>query len=196
MLDESVARGPDPPLAEDPVKRYMLLAEQHTQIENQLKSEIVTLLRNGILLAAGYTSPRLRGRVPVWIEPECWATGTIDWDQSELWVNGNRFEEVRIIRSYASGAAEAVASISPPQPPRRPGRPSRADEIRLAYDALRDAGKIDFTLSLRANLPTIREAVRTLGGTPSDEQGLGDEVMRRIIGKQFKHDKETRMSSS
>jgi hypothetical protein len=195
IFKQDFARGPDPPLDEDPVKRYQLLYEKFVRIETQLTSEILTSLTIGVLLAVGYTSPRLRGRVPVWIEPECWGTGKVDWAQSELWADGNRFEEVRIIQSHASAAAEAVASISPTKPPRHPGRPSRADEIRSAYKTLRDSGKINFMLSLRANLPTIREGVHALSGNPSDQQGLGDEAMRRVLGEQFKRDQVERKGS-
>jgi hypothetical protein len=164
-------------------------------IEDQLKSEIIMSLIAGVLLAVGYVPPRLRARAPVRIGSDCWRRGKVDWERSELWVDRDRFEDVRVIRSPALKAAEAIAAISPAEPPRSPGRPSRAEEIRTAYMALKHEGKINFALSLRANVPTIRQAVHARSGNPPNENGLGDEAIRRAVGEQFRLDQEARKVS-
>jgi hypothetical protein len=177
-----------PPLEEDPVKRYQILTNRLSRIDDQLKSEIIMLLSTGNLLAVGYVPPRLRGRDPIWIDRDCWDRGKVDWAQSQLWGDRNRIEEVRVVRPPAATAAEAIASISPTIPPRSPGRPSRAEEIKLAYSALREERKIDFTRSLRGNLTIIQQAVHKLSEGPPDLKGLGYEAVRLAVGQQFRQD--------
>jgi hypothetical protein len=195
LIDELREWKPDPPLDEDPVERFLKLNHRRNLIEDQVKSEILTLLKTEFILAVAYTSPRLRGRDPIWIEPDCWGRGKVDWTRSELWVDGSRFEEVRIIQPLTSTAAEAVAAIPPIVPERKPGRPSRAEEIELAHVPLRKAGKIDFTRSLRANLHTIQQAVHELNGNPQDLKGLRYEAVRLAVGEQFRQD-QARSNSS
>jgi hypothetical protein len=172
----------------DPVNNFQELAQKHTIIGNQLTSEILTLLKTGLLLAVAYRSPRLRHQDPVLIDSDSWRRGKVNWERSELWIDGNRFEEVRVLRPPASKTAEAIAAISPAEPQRSPGRPSRAKEIKAAYTEVRDAGKIDFALSLNANLPTIQQGVHALSGNLSNE-GLKYEAIRHAVGKQFRRDK-------
>jgi hypothetical protein len=195
LPDEPINWQPAPQLEEDPVKRFDQLSERLTQLETHLKSEIITSLSAGILIAAGYVPPRVRGRQPVRINSDCWDRGKVDWTRSRLWVDGNRFDDIRVIRSPVAETAEAISSISPPSPPRPPGRPTRAEEIWTAYINLRDTGKINFGLSFRANVPTIRECVLTLSEDPSDKRGLDGEVIRRVVGTQFKLDKAAQKDS-
>src|ERR1700730_6221317 len=188
LIEEPGEPKPDPPLDEDPTQRFLKLNKRRSLIEDQVKSEILTLLKMELLSAVAYTSPRLRGREPIWIEPACWGRGKVDWNRSELWVDGSRFEDVRIIQPLASTAAEAVAARPPILPERKPGRPSRAEEVELAYAALRKVGKIDFTRSLKANLPTILRGVHELSRNPANPRGLGYEAVRLAVGEQFQQD--------
>jgi hypothetical protein len=172
----------------DPVRHFQELSHKHTIIGNQLTSETLTLLKTGLLSGVAYKSPRLRNQNPIWIEPNFWERGVVNWEESELHIDGSRFEQIHVIRPPSSKTAEAIADISPAEPPRSPGRPSRAKEIKAAYTEVRDAGKIDFALSLNANLPTIQQGVHALSGNPSN-QGLKYEAIRRAVGEQFERDK-------
>jgi hypothetical protein len=112
--DEQISWEPTPPLQEDPVERFIRLRQRLAQLEAHLKSEIITSLSAGILLAVGYVPPRVRDREAVWVKPPCWDRGRADWNHSRLWVDGNRFDEIRVIPSPVAKTAEVISSISPP----------------------------------------------------------------------------------
>ena len=58
-----------------------------------------------------------------------------------------------------------------------PGRPSRRAEILAAYDAAKEAGKIDDgPHSLGEVVRIVRDYIR-----PCDERGLGDKTLRRVL---------------
>ena len=66
------------------------------------------------------------------------------------------------------------------------GRPTNKKEIEEIYEALRDAGEIDYD----ARRNTLYEKIRNKAGR--GRKGFGDEVIRRAIKPLFDRDKELR----
>ena len=181
---DQIHRAALPPI--DPAR----LMERFYSLDNGIKADVIRRLTAGELLAVGYPAPRRRRQPPVWILPSTWEQGRVSWMESELWTDTNAFEQVRVILSPAAAAASIVATIPPPEPTRPAGRPTRREDIRQAYIALREAGRIDFS-ALSRNIPLIREAaLRLRGGDMTDTKGLKDSTIEFAIGEQFKGDRE------
>jgi len=179
-----------PPLPTDPVQDYLMFQ----QVEERLKQGLLELLRSGNLLSTGYHSPRSRDQKPVWIVADRWALGRVSWEDSELWLPGEVFEDVLVVRSPALRAAAALEAIPAPASTPSPGRPSRKDEILPAYIALRDARKIDFE-SLNRNIRSIQEFIKNLSENQTGTKGFGSETIRKAIRDQFLRDKEVYLAS-
>jgi hypothetical protein len=190
LRPERIQWGAAPPLPTDPVQDFL----KFQQLETRLKDNLLKLLTTEKLLATGYPSPRVRDQKPVWISPDRWKPDRVSWDESELWLPDEVFEEILVVPSSALRAAEAITEMPSLAPPRSPGRPSRKGEILAAYVALRENEKIDFG-SLNQNIANIRETVIKLGQDPKNKQGLGDETIRITVHDHFYEDQKAYLAS-
>ena len=195
---EPIRPEPQPLLAVSPIEDYPKFLE----LLEKLRAEIISLLGNGELLGVGFLRPKHRGTEPMWISADCWNEGgRISWDNSELWVYGKIFAEVRIVRprvptAIGENSTAQVVQLAPSPGRNRSGRPTRAPEIKAAYEELKSEGGIDFGSSVRANLPAIRSRVNQKAGSdPASTQGLEYEAVRKAIGAEFQRDKAERNPS-
>lgn len=174
------------PLPYDPVLDLLRL----NSLGDKLKAQILESLNGGKLLAVGYALPRRRNQKPEWVQPDHWAVGLPNWDNSELWGRGYGYTDVRVIQAAADPTAIA-ASMPVPETRRPPGRPTHRHLIMQAYETLRDMDRIDYR-SFSRNIPSIRELALRLSGEPSKSVGLGDETIRSTLSEEFKRDQEAR----
>lgn len=171
------------PLKEDPSTTY----PRFLAVQAKASGEILHLLKAGELLAVGYIASDKRRETPQWIAADRWQNGRISLQQSQLWVDDDLFEDVRIVESSERTAAAIAATIAHQPSPRRRGRPSRRDRIIEAYRALRDEGKIDFR-ALHLNFEPVRKLVMRLPLDQPGEKGLSNEAIRSAISAEFKRD--------
>lgn len=195
---EAIKWGPQTPLAVSPTQDYPKFLELH----EKLKAEIRSLLRNGELLGVGFLRPQHHGTEPMWISADCWNEGgRISWDNSELWVHGKIFADIRVVRprvptTISESSIAQVVQLAPSPGQNRSGRPTRAPEIKAAYEELNSEGRIDFSNSLRANLPVIQSRVHSRAGSDSKlTTGLEYNAVRKAIGAEFQKEKAERNPS-
>jgi len=196
LPQEPIDWNPQPLLAASPTEEF----PKYLEIQERLKAEIITLLRNGDLLGVGFLRPKYRGSEPMWISADCWnPAARISWENSELWVYGKIFAEIRIVRprnrvAISDNSATEAIRLAPFPGRDRAGRPTRANEIKAAYDELKLEGRIDFS-SLRANLGEIQSRVQKRAGVDSNlTTGLRYNAVRKAIGAEFQKDKAERAS--
>lgn len=197
LPQEPIDWNPQPLLEASPTVEF----PKYLEIRERLKAEIIALLRNGTLLGIGFLRPKYRGSEPMWISADCWiADARISWENSELWVHGKIFAEIRVVRphdrvSISDSSATQAVRLAPIPGPNRAGRPTRANEIKAAYDELKLEGRINFS-SLRANLGDIQSHVQKRAGADSKLlTGLQYNAVRKAIGAEFQKDKAERVSS-
>ncbi|MGH6973239.1 MAG: hypothetical protein ACRED7_11880, partial [Stellaceae bacterium] len=142
------------------------------------------------------------GTEPMWISADCWNEGgRISWDNSELWVHGKIFADIRVVRprvptTISESSIAQVVQLAPSPGQNRSGRPTRAPEIKAAYEELNSEGRIDFSNSLRANLPVIQSRVHSRAGSDSKlTTGLEYNAVRKAIGAEFQKEKAERNPS-
>ena len=68
---------------------------------------------------------------------------------------------------------------------------ARRDEIKTAYEALRDDEKVDYAARLNCLFEPIRAKVREMRGDPGLTKGLGDQAIRIWITPLFEEDKQS-----
>lgn len=195
---EPIKREPQPLLEVSPTEDYPKFLE----LLEKLKAEIISLLRNGELLGVGFLRPKHRGVEPRWISANHWNEGCRpSWDNSELWADGKVFTDVRVVRpqvptTISEGSDTQAIHLAPSPGLNRSERPSRSPEIKAAYEELKSDGGIDFSNSLRANLPVIQSRVHSRAGSdPTSTKDLEYNAVRKAIGAKFQTDKAEKASS-
>ncbi|GAB4356162.1 MAG: hypothetical protein Kow00114_06930 [Kiloniellaceae bacterium] len=161
-----------------------LYAERQKALD-AMRAYILAGLRSGTALGVGYAIPRKPDDAPALIPADVWG-GRIDWHGAKVFGEGLEFVSVRVIE------VSAAAELLPPaedaaSAPRPVGRPSVKADVFAAYEALRDAGKIDFDAPMKRLFPEIRawlcEAYPDRAGAFRD---MADETIRRVIVDLFK----------
>ena len=76
----------------------------------------------------------------------------------------------------------------------RLGRPSYADDIREAYESLRDDGKVDFAAPKNRLYGPIRAIVQERRKLGQNDKGLRGEAIRKAIANLFEVDRERQAS--
>lgn len=162
-------------------------AAQFSDLNTQLKRQLLHWLSSEILIALGFSYPRQPDDLPCLIPIDLWAQ-SVGWDKSKVEGNGLRIDAVRILHPQWIGGTESTESS------KSPGRPSKVPMILEAYESLLGSQKIDFSAPKKSAVRQIRDWISTNHPDQFENgKGLGDEVIRRTIAERFDNDKNNKL---
>lgn|GEM_PF-3465275 len=166
------------------------------------EKQVRTWIRAGKVRAFAVQLPRTIVPEPVELPANLVLSAhRLDWDSGIIKHQGLSLVELRFLdrEEVARVSAEMTAapesdspkaSPAPSDASRPPGRPSYREDILAGYVALRGAGEIDFSGSMKSQYPKLRTWLRSnFPSRYSQEVSPGDEIIRRTINDLFKKDK-------
>ena len=104
-----------------------------SRIANEMRSQLVELLRNGRLVGYGYHFPRQALDRPVRIPDDLFDIAFVRWDKSELEGNGSKYFAVKIFRS--SWLKELPVPVTRSAPTKQKvGRQPSTEIIEIIHD--------------------------------------------------------------
>lgn len=157
------------------------------ELREELLSDCLKRLRKGQLKAYGFATPRRPSDSPQPVPPDLW-NGIIGWDSSKVRSDSLTMEAVRLIPPHWE--TELLAQQVSAGSDMRPGRPSRGDQIVEAFEALDEAGQIDYAAPMAQTFDPIRNRVQA---THPDEgtKGLSEKTIAKTISARFNERKES-----
>lgn len=156
--DMLAASEEDGPLIEKLAKGFsgtQILLGERSKLERQLKTNILSYIKQGHLRGFAFEAPRKLASSPVELPKEAWA-GRVDWNTNKLTFEGLEFLDVRLTTNTICNEVLRRGQVDP-TPTNAQGRPSTAVEIKEAFEALANAGAIDPSRSLSSHYPSVRE---------------------------------------
>ena len=187
--DAKIAGQSDAPLDRKVMSAFAgmqaILAER-TEIEMQLKADIVRYVRAEKLLVYGFEAPRSMTANAVEIPTSAWS-GRLDWSKSKITHQSLTFVEIRLIAPSWRDQLLGLNTQSGPLSAARAGRPSIATDVRKAFEELKRNGEIDILKSAKWHFRLIRDQMRR--ASPDEyppERKLSDEGIRRYFSSLFK----------
>lgn len=151
-------------------------------LETQIEQHAFRQIREHNLLAYGFACPRKSNDQPVLVPPDLWS-GFRGWNKGDhLEHNGLRIEAIKLIPAHWLHSKDTP----------RQGRPSRTDEIKSAYEQLKEMGQIDFkNSSLKAVASQVSEYAQISNPShPDGDKGLSYLTVRKVILDDFHAEKE------
>ena len=154
-----------------------------TATESSKRENFINELLSGILIAAGFLSPRSATDKPQFIPTDIWELGDIKLSKSEIESGSLKFEGIRIIKPRKNKTIAANNNMKLPiTPPRPVGRPGSREKIFAAYQELKSENKIDFSQPMTHAYPIIRSRLFYKYKT---EKGFQNEAIRLAIRDDF-----------
>ncbi len=169
-------------------KTYPSLWPKNAQrIWFQLRQSFEGCLVSGELVGTGYVNPMGLEDSPTIIPADKWSVLDLNYQKATANGGGLTITGIRIFRADAAQVAAKHKKV---------GRPSCRDEIKTAYETLRDDEKVDYAARLNCLFEPIRAKVREMRGDPGLTKGLGDQAIRICITPLFEEDKQRIQKSS
>lgn len=157
--------------------------ERADALENEFREAVLRHIKNGSLVAYGYSHPRHASDLPQKVPSDLW-NSFIHLDKDKLDHNGLRMDAIRLtpLQWITGPTSEEPASA---------GRPSRKEQIIEAFHVLVENRQIDFSKPAKHCYETVRLWVQThYPDVEDNEKGLGDKTMANIVNHLFKAKKE------
>ena len=161
------------------------LSSRISDIKAISRGRIYSWVKSGDVRVYGYELPRSLNSEPVEISSDL-LLSVPQWlsTEGEFRHQGIHIAELRIISTKAIKELEndATRSITASVEPQAPGRPSFKSDIKRAYFALKQAGELDFSRSMKSQYVKFRKWLHA--ASPDrypTENHPGDEVLRRTI---------------
>ncbi|WP_217359979.1 hypothetical protein [Ruegeria arenilitoris] len=162
-----------------------------TELRKILQTNILKYIAGGHLHGFGYELPRKLSDAPVAIPKAAWA-GRCDWTRGELSYRGLEFVDIRLTTNRIRNEVLERGHVDT-RPTRPQGRPSVAPEIKKAFFALHEAGKIDPKASLKSHYSDIRRWLElNCPNLPVPPAHINSETIRKNISPLFKVLRETK----
>ncbi|SLN64561.1 hypothetical protein ROA7450_03415 [Roseovarius albus] len=136
-----------------------ILAERG-KLEKRLKANILNYIKKGYLHVFGYEAPRKVASPAIEVPAPYW-NGKPDWGKGCLESQSLQFVEIRFMTPKMCEQALERAAKTASLDLRSSGRPSIKSDVKAAFQALKQQGKIDVNLSGKAHIDLIREHMRT-----------------------------------
>lgn len=173
------------------LKPFADISAARADANQQLQNYLLRLIGGGHVLTFGYALPRRPEDYPVLLPKDVWS-GKIGWSESLVKGNGLEFVAVRVVVSRtAQDLLEANEQRQLPAP-KKTGRPSLKADIIEAYQALRDAGRIDFKNPMRHLFPQIRVWLsEEYPDNAGQFRNMAGETIRKQVSDLFKRDRES-----
>ena len=175
------------------VKGYGQRVKPGADALRELKKTIVAELCSGNLVAEGYFLPRHPQDDRILIPSDVWkGYPSIKWHLNT--VKGQGMDFTHVVVSKASAIISQPITLRSEEletpEPRKQGRPSVKGNILEAYEALRDAGQIDYSGPKTALFGPICDwLVRKNPERKAEFKGMDNSTIRKAIANQFDIDR-------
>lgn len=180
------------------LSNLVFLQSQIETIRDKLKWDLLNIILSEKLIGIGYETPVKSSDKPQIIPLHIWPQKIkeINWDDSSILKNGVQFLNIRIIKKLpAKKSTTDKGIILPKAEKKKVGRPSRKKEIIAAYEDLKKAGLIDYSIPLKSHTELIQKNIQKLFPEIKEIKGMKHEVIRRYIGDRFQEDRNNKTSS-
>ena len=136
--------------------------------------------------------PRSPDDYPVLIPRDVWP-GKVAWPDSSVSGNGLDFVAVRIVANRTAEDLLTSNDLGSLPGPKKAGRPSLKAGIIEAYQALKDAGHIDFDRPMGHTFPRVRAWLsERYPNNAGQYENMADETIRKHVSILFKQDRASR----
>lgn len=164
----------------DYLKDMSATAHEALQARRQLEQFVMKYIKNGQLVATGFSVPRHPSDEPEFVPQDI--LSFLNWESGYIRAKGYHIVEIRL--SHRSWMKQTK-----PQPSSsKIGRPSLKPEIKKAFDALDEQGKIKYHCAMKRNNPAVRRFVveKILSPNADPNKGLDDKTISAVINPLIK----------
>jgi hypothetical protein len=181
-------------------------AQEYYDMMTTLQVQTLAWLREGQLLASGFTVPRRANDVPQLVPKDAFF-GIVKWERNEVHHGSLKMEQVKVglpkywntlladfdiferpeaLALEAPQAASEILENSSPKNHRPPGRPSKRDLMWKAYQACLESGQIFFpTTKKHAHQMAMEWIVEYEPDQYDNGKGMRLDAFRKLIKQDF-----------